>query len=108
VLSSVGNTCDPACETDFNAFFIILFSLLQALPYSAVDVKTVHLLTELRFTIQDKVLNESFFHNLIMSADFWINTSKFASRNTVNNDSEHPTGYEVMCEYWSFVKAIYS
>ncbi len=53
------------------------------------------------------MLNESFFRNLIMSADFWINTSKFSGQDTGDKDSE-VRSYEVMCEYWSFVKAIYS
>lgn len=65
---------------------------MQNLPYSAVNCATVHLLTEIRNTVQDRHQNEIFFKNLLMSADFWISTENF----------------EVMQEYWSFVKAIYS
>ena len=71
-----------------------MFTLIQQLPYTAVDTQTVQLLAEIRFTIQDKTLNESFFRNLILSADFWINAAE--------------ESLEVMCEYWSFIKAIYS
>jgi len=43
-------------------------------PLNAVDCKTIQILAELRFMLQGKGLNESFFVNLAMSADFWIST----------------------------------
>ena len=57
-----------------------------------VDCQTIQLIAELRFLINDPVLSEEFFVNLMFTSDFWMN---------LHNG-------EIMSEYWSFVKAIYS
>jgi len=41
-----------------------------------VDEQTIKLLSEMRFSLQDKTLSESFFKNLCLSADFWISSNK--------------------------------
>jgi hypothetical protein len=87
-------TADQKSEkTDkLGSFFELLFTFLQNVPQDAVNCETIHLLTQLRFTIQDQKQNECFFKALILSADFWINTESL----------------EVMQDFWSFVKSIYS
>ena len=55
--------------------FELLFTVLQTVPLTAVNCQTVQILAELRITLQDKNLSESFFKNLIMSTDFWISTN---------------------------------
>jgi hypothetical protein len=52
----------------------------------------VQLLAELRFLIADQQLQQCFFVHLVQTSDFWVNTHHV----------------DVMREYWSFVKAIYS
>ena len=59
---------------------------------SPVDCQTIQLLAELRFLINDNKLSEEFFLNLMFTSDFWMNTHNI----------------ELITEYWSFVKAIYS
>ena len=50
------------------------------------------MLAELRFLINDARLSEEFFLNLMFTSDFWMNTHNI----------------ELINEFWSFVKAIYS
>lgn len=57
----------------------------------SVDCQTIQLLAEMRFLIADQQ-SQCFFVNLVQTSDFWVNTHDF----------------EVMLEFWSFVKDIYA
>ena len=96
-LAAIGNNqCDQSAP-DLSTFIKLLLQVIGTLPlsnpdYLPVDCQTISLLAELRFTINDAKLSEEFFLNLMFTSDFWINTHNI----------------ELINEYWSFVKAIYS
>ena len=58
----------------------------------AVDCQTIQLLAEMRFSLNDQLLSEEFFLNLMKTADFWVSTHNM----------------DIINEFWSFVKTIYS
>jgi hypothetical protein len=58
-----------------------------------VNCQTIQLLADLRFELGDhQTLNEVYFASLMQTCDFWVNSNDI----------------EVINEFWSFVKAIYS
>jgi hypothetical protein len=82
----------PSHRDKLGNFFQLMFCVIGRLDPKTVNCETVQLLTDLRVVVQSPKQNEALFTNLLSSADFWINTHNF----------------DVMSEYWSFVKAIYS
>jgi hypothetical protein len=74
-------------------FFTMLFYLLTRLnPKEAVKSLTVSLLSDIRFHIgENSNLQEEFFHAMMRSSDFWVNSEII----------------EVINDFWLFVKAIY-
>lgn len=96
-LAAIGNNQSDQSSSDLSTFIKLLLQCIGTLPLSniehlPVDCQTISLLAELRFTINDAKLSEEFFLNLMFTSDFWINTHNI----------------ELINEYWSFVKAIYS
>lgn len=71
----------------------MLFYLLTRLnPKEAVNSLTVSLLSDIRFHIgENSNLQEEFFHAMMRSSDFWVNSEII----------------EVINDFWLFVKAIY-
>ena len=96
-LAAIGNQqVDTRCS-ELSSFLKLLLQIVGTLPVTnqhvvPVDCQTIQLLAELRFLINDARLSEEFFLNLMFTSDFWMNTHKI----------------ELINEFWSFVKAIYS
>ena len=95
--NQIESNSDPSSNKDLESFITLLLHGIGTLPLNnpthlPVDCKTIQLLADLRFTINDAALSEKFFVHLMYSADFWINTQNI----------------ELINEFWSFVKAIYS
>jgi hypothetical protein len=93
VIFILSNRSYSAYEQEHGQFFNFLFYLLARLPAkSAVNDQTIQLLADIRFHIGESTkLQEEFFHSLMRSCDFWVNTENM----------------EVINEFWLFVKAIY-
>ena len=84
-------------SAELSSFLKLLLSSVGTLPVqnpkvAPVDCQTIQLLAELRFLINETKISEEFFLNLMFTADFWMNTHDV----------------ELITEFWSFVKAIYS
>ena len=96
-LAAIGNQQVDTRSPELSSFLKLLLQTVGTLPVSnqsvvPVDCQTIQLLAELRFLINDARLSEEFFLNLMFTSDFWMNTHKI----------------ELINEFWSFVKAIYS
>ena len=96
-LAAIGNQQVDTRTADLSIFLKLLLQVVGTLPVGnpnvmPIDCQTVQLLAELRFLINDARLSQEFFLNLMFTADFWMNTHNS----------------ELINEFWSFVKAIYS
>lgn len=53
-------------------FFKLFFNVFSKLQKNFVNTETIQLLADIRFSLTESKVQEEFFKNMMLTADFWI------------------------------------